>query len=250
MNVIKEGELPTNLKNHAWAGTLSAKVWGKYKDIVLWYYLVMGLIAIALGVTMENIFDRVEMPVGVIIGSIFMMWSGIGFPIVYQMFLIRRTFIFEWDTTGNQLKLEEALWFKRDAGKYSLDEALYDRKNGLRYLWWYHDREYKWGDGDKVLGIPETVGRYVNCDPYHMVEISQVKLGNNPPTSADMAGIPGWQDAVRTYADKKSRGIQEILQYTAFAIIIAVEVLGIFMLGNRVSEDNPANQPVVFNDNR
>lgn len=230
VNRFSEDEKPVNLKDYSWAGHLGREVWKKYRNIILIYYLIAGVVSVGLGYGMEIIFDKVSFPVWSF-GFIIWMWSGIAFPLVYKYFLIGKTYIYEWEHINQRRALHEVLWFKKDLGKFTLSEGIYNKKTGKRYLWWWHDIDKK---------------EYTTINPFRLVEVSidGRKSTTRDVTSADLAGMPSWRDTVRTYASKKTLGMQQLLQYTAFGIIIGVEVLGLFMLGNRVEEKTNASNEI------
>lgn len=217
-NKIHKDEMPVNLQNHAWAGRLSAEIWNKYADICVYYFLAMCVIGIGIGIAGEVVFNRVDFPVWTI-GIIFVMWSFIFFPIVYQFMLIKNTYLIDKyinDVGKESWRLQKAIWFKRDLGEFSLSNAMFNVKDKKRYFFWVLEGDY-----------------FVAKKLFKIVDVSKQYESKSMPTSADLAGLPAWRDTVTTYARRKYYSMQQLLQYTAFAIIIAIEVIGIYFLSGR-----------------
>ncbi len=222
---ILEKDLPDNLNDFAWAGQLSSKIWNKYKNLVIWYQIFMIPVAVGVGAFCHFVIggfilnNEIPFP-WFSLGVIFFLWSYVGIAIIYQYFLTKKAFLIDIDPETGQYFLNPVLWFKKDHGKYSLNNGIYDESAVKRVLWWIKS-------GEKyVIWKPWSIEKSVIGNP------SEGTL----PSSADLAGILSYYKTVKTYSLKKNLSLQQILQYGAFALIIGIELVGILLISGRLGE--------------
>lgn len=225
-NNVSKNDLPDNLFDSTWAGSLTGKIFSKYKDLVIVYGVITFILGIGVGFgswfAMEKIWP--ENPFYFeILGLIFWMWSFLGIFVIYQLWLTRIVYLFEPDSSEIKWKLNRAKWFKRDAGKFKLTEGVYDEK-GRRTLFFIFNKKE---------------GKYYSFKPFEDVNVSNA-YGNSEdntklPSPAEMAGLISWYDTVKTYAYTKSISLQQAIQYGVFAIIVIAELLGIMFLSGKLN---------------
>ena len=224
-NGVAVDELPDDMNDYSWSGNLWFKIWSKYKMVVIWFYIFALIFAGILGAVVQFVIFT-NTPFVMAMGGIAFMWLGLlGVPVIYMLFMTKTAYVLVPDRSGRKIKLVIAKWFRKDYKEFKLSSGHYDRGDGQRYIWLIKQGE-----------------RFVPFTPYDekFVKISGGNANNagskGKPTSAELAGILQYRDTCAMYANQKAIGIKEAIQYTIFAIILSVELVGIWFLSNRIAE--------------
>ena len=131
LHVYDAKEIPANLNNHAWAGNLFNMVIAKYRDLVIIYAGITFILGIIASVVMwflgQHWFYLQQNPFPFwTLGMMIWLWSFIGIPVVYQLFLTKKAWFVRLDENG-EFFLDWNKWFKRDYGKFNLNEGKYEK---------------------------------------------------------------------------------------------------------------------------
>ena len=222
--LVSKDDLPDNMNDFAWAGSIFSKIINKYKGLTIIYFISMffvgagasGIIYLletywwpALGLTPFPFWT---------LGMMIWLWSFVGIPLIYQIWLTREAFLIRLDN-NNEFILDPQKWFKKDYNRFDLNLGKYNKKSS-RILWLW---EFKTGQF-KPLNRQDV-----------KINTPSISSGKATPNSADMAGIISYKETMSKYAGMKVISKQQVIQYSIFAIILGIEVAASLFFQSRLS---------------
>lgn len=216
---MKTSEMPDMLMSYAWAGSLPAKLLRAYPKPVMWAFSIIlvfgvGVSAIAWGLTGDHRHLYLAIPMTT--------WlTSFALPFIYARSVRHVRIVTPKQRPPDEIDINH--WWKKDCAGLDEHEARYE--NGRRVFWLSKPTPTE-DDPDPEL-------KYFSPEESHIQAVSNAEVVD----SSEVFGLAGWVASGSSYVFTKARSTREIIHMGLLAGIIIAELIAIFMLTGRFSED-------------